>query len=57
MFEVFLRDYLQKLKQSNSPVDFFPDFGGLLLVEIPEAISIENYLSDLFEIHSAKLAN
>jgi hypothetical protein len=57
MFEVFLRDCLQKLKQSDSPVDFFLDFDLLLFVEIPEIISIKNYLSNLFAIHGVKLAN
>ena len=57
MFKILFRNYLQVLKQSNCPVDFFLDLYGLLFVEIPEEISVINYLSDLFIIHSAKLAN
>jgi hypothetical protein len=57
MLKVFFWYYLQILKQSNCPVDFFLDLYGLLFVEIPEEISIINYLSDLFVIHVAKLAN
>jgi hypothetical protein len=29
----------------------------LLFIEIPEGVTIKNYLSDLFVIHAAKLAN